>query len=633
MIRRYYSLNSLFLSEVKIIIIKVMSICRLITVFIFLLILNSQFLSAQETQFAIIADPLIGAKNSETILKTVVDNINNRNDLDFVIVFGNISTDGSYAKLNSADNILSKIKIPYYVAPGSNDISEAINGGIDYLQSIGGDGFSFSFASSIFISINPSLPFNKEVKRLSVNEKRWVSDFITSSGKNNLFLFTPVNLHSIDNKDALLNLLSNVVYPFIFSSDTEKYAREKFDGIELIKLPSLNEKQTGYNTVRIENDSIYIFSRQLTGKSDLLIDMIPREPLSIQSEFEKTATVFESSITLKKTINLKELHLAGALSNEGLVYTASKDGVINCFDDAGNKKWDYFAMGTMFHSPVRYKDVLAAVIFEGDLLTLNANNGDVLQVIGMGRNITNAPALIEIEHNGYKTKGIIISTVGGEIFCYELFSLELVWSHKLNKGRITAKPLQLGNILIFNNWNGEVFALNSDSGTIIWRYKVPGAAGTIKTFSSPLSFEQNVFILYGDDIIVSIDLLQGTQKWINSKIPHQHSFALKTDGQIVIKGKDNSFIILSYADGKLIKSLPSLSNDYFQNNIVVSDNYILNGTAEGDVFLIDNNFSLIKLFNSFDAPIISISEVKPGYFISLDIDGNLIFFDLHKARN
>ncbi|MBS4034281.1 MAG: PQQ-binding-like beta-propeller repeat protein [Ignavibacterium sp.] len=609
-----------------------MSFSRLILFFIIPFILKAGLLSAQETQFAVIADPLLGSKNSETILITIVDNINNRNDLDFVIVFGDISTDGSYAKLNSADNILSKIKIPYYVAPGSNDISEAINGGIDYFQSIGGDGFSFSYSSAIFISINPSLPFNTELKRISVNEKRWVSDFIASSGKNELFLFTPVIPVEIQNRNDLLNALNNVEYPFIFSSNTDKYSREEFDGIELIKLPSLNEKQTGYNTIRIENDSIYIFSRLLADKSDLLIDVIPIEPAAIQSEIDKTATVFESSVSIKNTINLNDLHLAGALSNEGSVYTASKDGIITCFDDKGNKKWDFFAMGTMFHSPVRYKDVLAAVIFEGDLITLNANNGDVLQVIGMGRNIINAPALIDIEHNGYKTKGIIITTVSGEIFCYELFSLELVWSHKLNKGRITAKPLQVGNILIFNNWNGEVFALNSDSGTIIWRFKLPGATGTIKTFSSPLSFEQTVFVLYGDDIIVSIDLLQGTHKWINNKVSHQHSFALKPDGQIIVKGNNNSIIILSSADGKLIKSLPSMSNNYFPNNIVVSDNFILNGTAEGDVFLIDNNFSLIKLFNSFDAPIRSISEVKPDSFVSLDIDGNLIFFDIKQIR-
>ncbi|HSL89789.1 MAG TPA: PQQ-binding-like beta-propeller repeat protein [Ignavibacteriaceae bacterium] len=609
-----------------------MSISKIVLAFIILLTLNLQFLSAQATQFAIIADPLIGEKNSETILKNIVDNINNRNDLDFVIVFGNISTDGTYAKLNSADNILSKIKIPYYVAPGSNDISEAINGGIDYLQSIGGDGFSFSYSSAIFISINPSLPFNTELKRFSVNEKRWVSDFKASSGNNKLFLFTPVTPVEIQNRNDLLIALNNVEYPFILSSDTDKYSREKFEGIELLKLPSLNEKQTGYNAIRIENDSIYIFSRQLADKSDLLIDVIPFKPVSIQSEFEKTATIYESSVIIRKTINLKELHLAGVLSNEGSVYTASKDGVITCFDDKGNKKWDYFAMGTMFHSPVRHKDVLTAVIFEGDLITLNANNGDVLQVMGMGKNITNAPALIDIEHNGYETKGIIITTLSGEIFCYELFSLELVWSHKLNKGRITAMPLQIKNILIFNNWNGEVFALNSNSGTIIWRYKIPGATGTTKTFSSPLSFEQNVFVLYGDDIIVSIDLLQGTQKWINSKIPHQHSFAIKPDSQIIVKGNDNSFIILSNADGKIFKKITSPGNNYFPNNIVVSEEYLLNGTSEGDILLIDNNFSSIKILNSFDAPIISISEVKPGTFVSLDIDGNLIFFDIKQIR-
>lgn len=603
-----------------------------ILIFIMLLIIAPVITNAQQTNFAVIADPLIGTQNSETNLKSVVDNINSRADLDFVIIFGSISSDGSFSKLNTADNILSKLKIPYYVSPGINDISNSVNGGIDYFQTIGGDGFSFNYATTIFMSINPSLPFNTDLKRFSINENRWVNDFISSSGKEDLFLFCPVHPLDIQNKNDLLNVLSRIEYPVIFSFSENQYSREKFEGIELIKLSSINEKNPAYTLIRLEHDTTYIFQRTITDKADLLIDHFPREILSMQSFQQKTETIFESDVTIKKIIQLKETHLAQAYHNDGLIYTASKDGMIVCFDESGNQKWDYYAGGTMYHSPVRFRDILAAAIFEGDLITLNANNGDVLQIIGMSSNISGAPMLIDIVHNGFETKGIIITTVSDEIFCYELFSLELVWSQKSIKGRITSAPLQQKNVIIFINTNGEVFALNADSGTLIWKYKIPGVSGIQLSAAGPLSDGSSVYVLYGDNIAASIDLLLGTQKWINNSVPHQYSFTITPEGQLLVKGKDNNYILLSSSDGKLIKSFPSYSRNYFPNNFVNADGWILNGTSEGDVVLIDKNASVTRLFNSYDAPIVSLSLIKPGSFLSLDIDGNLIFFDLQQLK-
>lgn len=609
-----------------------MNYLKLAILIIFALLPASQYVHSKPINFGVITEPLIDSKNSETNLKLIVENINDRNDLDFVIVFGNISTDGSYAKLNSADNILSKIKIPYYVAPGSNDISSAINGGIDYFQTIGGDGFSFNYANTIFISINPSLPFNTELKRFSINENRWVNDFISSSGKEDLFLFCPVHPTDIQNKNDLLNVLSRIEYPVIFNFSENQYSREKFEGIELIKLSSINEKNPAYTTIRLEQDTVSIFQRTITDKADLLIDYFPREIASMQTFQQKTETIFESEVTIKKMIQLKEMHLAKAYYNDGLIYTASKDGMIICFDESGNQKWDYYAGGTMYHSPVRFGDILAAAIFEGDLITLNSNNGDALQIIGMSSNISGAPMLIDIVHNGFETKGIIITTVSDEIFCYELYSLELVWSQKSIKGRITSAPLQKKNVIIFINTNGEVFALNADSGTLIWKYKILGVSGMQMSAAGPLSDGSSVYVLYGDNIAASIDLLLGTQKWINNSVPHQHSFTIKHEGQILVKGKDNNYILLSSSDGKLIKSFPSYSRNYFPNNFVNADGFILNGTSEGDVLQIDNSASVTRLFNSYDAPIASLSLIKPGSFLSLDIDGNLIFFDLAQLK-
>jgi hypothetical protein len=269
-----------------------MNYLKLAILIIFILLPDFHYIHSQPINFAVITEPLIGSKNSETNLKSIVDQINSRKDLDFIIIFGNISTDGSFQLLNTADNILSKLKIPYYVSPGINDISRAANGGIDYFQSIGSDGFSFTFGNKIFLSINPALPFNTYLHRMNVDEIKWINDFITSSALNSIILFSPVAPDKIQNNEELQNILSKVDTRQIFCISDDQYKREKYFGAELISLPALMEKELSYNTIRIENDSINIFRRLVAEKADLLIDMFEISIVEIEPIEKKVIEIF-----------------------------------------------------------------------------------------------------------------------------------------------------------------------------------------------------------------------------------------------------------------------------------------------------------------------------------------------------
>lgn len=599
-----------------------------IKIVIFFFILLIQNIIPQSINFAVIADPKIGNKNSESSLRLIVDNINTRSDIDFVIIFGNISSDGSYSKLDAAGNLLEKIKIPVYIAPGLNDISLSANGGLDYLQAVGGDGFSFTYHDEIFISINPFIPYNQYINRINIEELRWIKDFISAAGTNNLFLFSPIDPRNIQNRNDFTNLFNQLNYSLIFTVDEERYAKELFENIQLVKLPALADKELSYPIVNLNKDSVFIFKRLLADKSDLLVDMFERRSAEINTTTKKEIKLFSDRVRIRKIIPINETHYAKAYIGDGTIYTASKNGTIHAFDETGNSKWSYNTGGTMFHSLVKDKDVLTAIIFESDLITLNANNGDILQIIGLSENISSQPYLIDIKHNGYETKGIVVSTVRGDIFCYELYSLELVWSQKSIKGRIISAPLKSRNMIIFCNWNGEVFALNNDSGSLIWRVKLLKENKILKNFSTPIVDERNVYVLYDENLLAAIDLLQGTLRWLNNNLSHQHNFNLTTEGQLLLKGKENNLFLVSVSDGKVIKTVSSPTDRYFLNNIVVTDNRFLTGSSEGNIILLNKNFNYEILFNSFSNPIVSVSHISESSFISLDADGNLIFFEL-----
>ena len=82
----------------------------------------------------------------------VIENINSRNDLDFVIHTGDLVDFGLQREFTAMHNLLSKITIPYMAVIGNHDM--IANGPKIYREMYGEDNFSFYFQGFKFIYLN-----------------------------------------------------------------------------------------------------------------------------------------------------------------------------------------------------------------------------------------------------------------------------------------------------------------------------------------------------------------------------------------------------------------------------------------------------------------------------------------------
>src|SRR6476660_1959602 len=74
-------------------------------------------------RFAFISDTHISAQGGtqeEDLRRTVAD-INAMNDIAFVVITGDITELGTDAEIRLAKEILSELKVPYYIIPGNHD--------------------------------------------------------------------------------------------------------------------------------------------------------------------------------------------------------------------------------------------------------------------------------------------------------------------------------------------------------------------------------------------------------------------------------------------------------------------------------------------------------------------------------
>src|SRR5665647_3418050 len=83
----------------------------------------------QEYQYAVISDIRFGSPKSDVQLKKIVENINLRNEIKFVIVIGDATLKGRDNEFTEVNKILDKLNVDYYPVPGVNDMKYSSSGG------------------------------------------------------------------------------------------------------------------------------------------------------------------------------------------------------------------------------------------------------------------------------------------------------------------------------------------------------------------------------------------------------------------------------------------------------------------------------------------------------------------------
>src|SRR5215475_12630911 len=122
---------------------------------ILLVFLQAFLLQAQVKSFRFIhiSDTHIGSPNggAEEDLRRTVRDINQMNDVAFVIITGDITELGTDRELETAKRILDSLRIKYYIIPGNHDSGWSESGGVSFTRIFGYDKFTFDHNGIRFI--------------------------------------------------------------------------------------------------------------------------------------------------------------------------------------------------------------------------------------------------------------------------------------------------------------------------------------------------------------------------------------------------------------------------------------------------------------------------------------------------
>src|SRR5438045_7401706 len=98
-----------------------------------LLLLSLQSFAQQKPfRFALLTDTHIGSPSglAEEDLRRSVADINSMNNIDFVVITGDITELGKDTELKTAKQILDSLRVHYYIIPGNHDACWSESGGL-----------------------------------------------------------------------------------------------------------------------------------------------------------------------------------------------------------------------------------------------------------------------------------------------------------------------------------------------------------------------------------------------------------------------------------------------------------------------------------------------------------------------
>lgn len=599
------------------------------------LLLLSTAAFSQNYQYAFITDLHIGSPNADNDLRAVVEDINRRTEIKFVIVGGDVSEKGRNTELFQAKQILDELNVKYYVIPGNHDTKWSESGCTKFKELWGDDKFNFDFDKVKHIGANSGIPWRGGGGHISVEQLHWLKNILSNTDLNQeiiCYIHHPLD-GDVDNWFKLTNLLVNHNIKAIFYGHGHNNNLTNFAGIPAAMGRSTlsRPKFPGYTLIDLNQDSINLYEIKVDSLP-VLWGRIPRTKINEVKFVDSTQfIIYSNKVQVIWEKDLMKTVSSSLLTNNQRIYSVSVNGEMLCLDLEGNILWKDNLERTVFSRPAISNDILITAAIEGDLFTINAIDGEVIQVLGIDETLTSQAAITEVEYFGRTVQAVIVGTSSGKVFCYELNNLEYIWENKDASGMIETLPLIIQDKILFGSWDNYLYCISKQTGSLIWKWTENKNFYYSPAACWPVSDGRNVFVSTPDKFISAVDINLGTTSWRKNDYSAWESIGLSSDKKkLFVKSLIDKLFIISTEDGKLIKVVNvGYGLDTMPIQIIEWNGNIIFGAKNGIVYLVDKNFNSYPLLFLGTARLHSVQHINDNLFAVSNMDGKIVLFKIN----
>lgn len=252
-------------------------------IFIAFSLLIFQILAANTFKFAFITDLHIQMEKSspDQDLNLVIEDINKQNDINFVLVAGDVTEYGDKQSLEKAKLLLSQLKKPYYITMGNHDqkLSEPR---YDYFNDVFGDNkFAFFHKGIYFVGFATRPVAEGGNGQIALKDIDWVENKLAGlSDAIPVLAIThyPLQTGDVDNWSKMTNVLKKFNVLSVLGGHYHRNVLFNYQGIPgIVNRSTLKNKEglCGYSIYTI-SDSLHV-SEKHPGSDDIRWLSLPLE--------------------------------------------------------------------------------------------------------------------------------------------------------------------------------------------------------------------------------------------------------------------------------------------------------------------------------------------------------------------
>lgn len=610
-------------------------------ILLFLLIIifcAASFAQINPFRFAFISDTHIGSPDgkAEEDLRRTVHDINSKNDIDFVVITGDITELGTNDELPRAKKILDSLKLKYYIIPGNHDDGWSESGGMTFISTFGSDRFVFDHNGIRFIACASGPYVRMSDGHIPRDAMAWMKNILdtTSATMPVIFLNHYPMDNQMDNWYEVIDMFKKRNTILFLCGHGHANKALNFEDIPgVMGRSNLRAKQAegGYNLVDVRTDSILFTERKpvsgemktWTGvkveqhKYDLTKNFT-RPDYSINSQYPqaKVQWTFSSDANVIST---------PAIIND-LVVFGNQQGTVTALSlQTGKEKWKFKTNGSIYSSPDVHENKIVFGSADGYVYCIN-DKGRELWKLKTGAAVLGCPT---IENN--------IVYIGGSDHSFRAIELKTgkeIWNFNGLSGPVVSKPVINNNDIIFGAWDTYLYSLNKTTGNLNWKW---GNGSSVRNYSPaaciPVIKDNIIYVVAPDRYLSAIDAANGQTLWRTNELTVRESIGISADGNFIY-GKTMNDTLAVFATGRqLQKAVWKLNVGYGYEHtpsmLIEKDGNVFFGTRNGVVYAIDVAAKKIAWAYKIDnAMVNTVNVINKKNIIASTMDGKVTLLQI-----
>ncbi len=548
-------------------------------------------------RFAFISDTHIGSPNggAEEDLRRTVADINQTTDIAFVVITGDITELGTDAEIKLAKEILSGLKVTYYIIPGNHDSGWSESGGVTFGQVFGNDKFEFEYNGISFLGCASGPYVRMSDGHIPRDAVVWLDQELKKIDPKKPIIFLnhyPLD-KDLDNWYEAIDRLKQHNTLAVLCGHGHNNHTLNFEGIPAIMGRSnLRAKAAfgGYNLVDIKTDSI-IFSERTPG----IITKLPWTKVKLEPhQYEPSKQYARPSYLVNDSF--PNVHAKWSFASDANVISTpvvtdrlvifgnslGRIDALSLFD--GKKQWWYQTGNAIYSSPAVSKNKVVIGSGDGNIYCLSADKGKLLWQFKTGAAVLGCPL---IDHDA-----VYIGGSDHHFLALSLATGKEIWHFEGLDGPVVSTPVLYKGSIIFGAWDTNLYSLNAADGKLLWKWN---NGSPVRNFSPasciPVINDDVVYIVAPDRYLTAIDFHDGTTLWRNNESTVRESIGISADGKFVYGKTMNDTIVAFPTSREKQKAAWKLDcgfgYEHIPSMLIEKEGIVFFGTKNGKVYAID----------------------------------------------